>query len=415
MSDTNSEFRPESGEDWWAVGELFSLAVDQLSAPVEGMHRAIADRWLGLAGESADPVRRGYDTVTKTVYSAVRIGGRALGAVVPMMASLIGRKHTASEQPGSHITSGLRAWANGLWGDELEERGSKLAVPMSFCDAGGTQVDPTPSSTAKAFPNPTGDVVVLLHGLGESERSWHSRTDVHPDLADVLAAESLVPVFVRYNTGRHVSDNGAQLADLLDQLESSWPVPVHRISFVCHSMGGLVARSAIAAGRSASHGWAARVAHLVTLGTPHLGSPLEKGANLLAWGLDVTPETRPLGDFLRGRSVGIKDLRFGSTSEHEWAEVDPDTLLNAAIGDVAPPSGVSQHFIAGVVTKDESHPVGALLGDLVVRVGSATGKGRQRRVESSDALVVGRQRHFDLPTDPEVHKQVAVWLLTDPV
>ncbi len=205
MSDTNSEFRPESGEDWWAVGELFSLAVDQLSAPVEGMHRAIADRWLGLAGESADPVRRGYDTVTKTVYSAVRIGGRALGAVVPMMASLIGRKHTASEQPGSHITSGLRAWANGLWGDELEERGSKLAVPMSFCDAGGTQVDPTPFSTAKAFPNPTGDVVVLLHGLGESERSWHSRTDVHPDLADVLAAESLVPVFVRYNTGDAMS------------------------------------------------------------------------------------------------------------------------------------------------------------------------------------------------------------------
>ena len=78
------------------------------------------------------------------------------------------------------------------------------------------------------------------------------------------------PVFVRFNTGRHISENGASLAALLDELVADWPVEVERIAIVGHSMGGLVARSACHRGgdvdartsatssRSARRTWARR-------------------------------------------------------------------------------------------------------------------------------------------------------------
>jgi pimeloyl-ACP methyl ester carboxylesterase len=400
----NSRREPPNGDDWWAMGELFALTVDQISAPVEGVHRAIAARWLGMAGTRGEPVGRGYDAFTKAVYGTVRLGATALGALVPTAASLTRGRDRRSTS--SRFGSGLQATANALWGDELEARDSQLAIAMGFRNRDGDLVDL--QFLEATYPSPSGHLVILLHGLGETERRWQQGSAASPHLADLLAEDAMVPIFLRYNTGRRVADNGEQLANLVSELTDDWPVPITSISFVCHSMGGLIARSALDSAIATDLGWTAHVQHLITLGTPHLGSPLEKGANFLAWGLDVAPESRPLSDFLRGRSAGIKDLRFGTTANAE--PVDPGALVDRAAADVAPPPGVAQHFVAGVVTQDATHPVGALVGDLVVRVGSATGKGNNRRVESSDVLVLGRQRHFDLPTDPAVHQHIRSWL-----
>jgi hypothetical protein len=54
------------------------------------------------------------------------------------------------------------------------------------------------------------------------------------------------------------------------------------------------------------------VRHPFCLGAPHLGADLEKGINVLGWAFGRLPETRAFGRFLNARSVGIKDLRFGS-------------------------------------------------------------------------------------------------------
>ena len=403
---SNSERQSPEGDDWWAMGELFALAVDQVSAPVEGMHRAIAARWLRMAGARGEQVGRGYDTLTRAVYGTVRLGATALGALVPAAASLTRGRDRRSTS--SRFGSGLQATANALWGDELESRDSQLAIAMGIRDSRGDILDP--QSPEASYPNPSGRLVILLHGLGETERRWQQRSGTAPHLADLIADDAMTPVFVRYNTGRRVTDNGEQLARLVAELTDAWPVPITSISFVCHSMGGLIARSALDSAIATDLGWKTHVRHLITLGTPHLGSPLEKGANFLAWGLDVAPESRPLGEFLRRRSAGIKDLRFGTTANAE--QVDPGALVDRAVADVAPPPGVAQHFVAGVVTQDATHPVGALIGDLVVRVGSATGNGKNRCVEASDVLVLGRQRHFDLPTDPAVHQHIRSWLST---
>jgi len=113
------------------------------------------------------------------------------------------------------------------------------------------------------------------------------------------------PVYVRYNTGRHVSDSGHDLAGLLDALLAAWPRQVDEFLLVGHSMGGLVIRSACHYGRQASAPWVDRVRHVFYLGSPHLGAPAARAAGLAGWVLGKAAETRPVPDRARGRSAAI--------------------------------------------------------------------------------------------------------------
>ena len=128
---------------------------------------------------------------------------------------------------------------------------------------------------------------------------------------------------------------------------------------------------------------------------------------MAAWALALAPDTRPLADFLNGRSGGIKDLRFGSVGEDDWSGTDPDALLRNTVGDHPLPSGVRHHFLAGVATADRAHPLGGAVGDLVVRASSASGR---RNLRPTSVVVLGGVRHLDLPRDPRVVERVMAWL-----
>jgi pimeloyl-ACP methyl ester carboxylesterase len=73
------------------------------------------------------------------------------------------------------------------------------------------------------------------------------------------------PLYIRYNTGRHISENGRELAALLDRMTGEWPTEIHEIVVIGHSMGGLVGRSACHYGDG--HIWPRKVRHVFTLGT----------------------------------------------------------------------------------------------------------------------------------------------------
>lgn len=411
-----SDERGSAVGDWRGLGDLVAVATTRLTMPVEGMHDAIADRWFGLAGPTAAPVRRLYALATSGAYASVRLTGSVLGAAVGTgAAEVAARRNRLPAVFRSSFGSGVQSAFNALWGDEFERRRSPLRVELGLRDPAGEPIRAEPSALADAFPRPTARLAVLLHGLGHTERSWRRATDddaTTHGLGDVLAGDSYTPLLVRYNTGRHVSDNGAALAELLEQITRAWPVAVQEIALVGHSMGGLVARSSLHAGRTVGHRWADAARHVVALGSPHLGAPLEKATNVVSWGLRLAPESRPLGEFLDLRSVGIKDLRFGATREVDWQGVEPDALLRDVVGDVPLPAGVEQHFVAGVITGEPTHPVGLLLGDLVVRVPSGTGRSRHRRVEATHVRVLGGRHHVDLLHDPAVHAQVRTWLGT---
>ena len=382
------------------LGSVLALATERIVAPVEGMHHAIAGRWFRPTDTISEPVRLAHDVIANVAYGSIRLGAKAAGVGL--------NRGVAIE---SSKADSVQAFVNGLWGDALDTRGDSMEIPMAIRDRWGESVSVGPELAA-AFPDATGRLVILVHGLVETEQCWRGTEDER-GLAEVLEIDTaLTPVPLRYNTGLWISDNGSRLASLLEGVSAEWPVPVQSIALVGHSMGGLVVRSACEAARVSGHRWIDDVESVVTVAAPHRGAPLEKVANAVAWGLRIAPETQPLADFINGRSVGIKDLRFGAIVENDWRGADPNALLHDTVGDHPLPPGIDHHFVAGVVTSDPSHPVGAAVGDLVVRAASGTGG---RHLEPKNVVVVGGKNHFDLLRDPVVIGSMLSWLAPKPV
>jgi pimeloyl-ACP methyl ester carboxylesterase len=398
------------------LGDLLALTVERVTAPVEGMHRAIADRSLGWTRWTGVPAGRMYDTLAGKAYEAIRLTGSMLGAAVELGARIAGGSGDLRVFSRSRMGSQAQAAVNAVWGDELERTRNELRIEMGLRDLRGNPIDVDSADPAGGVPSTTPRVAVLVHGLGQTERCWVGKgtsLETVVGLADRIAADhTFTPVLVRYNSGRHVSENGAELAALLEQLWRSWPIPIEGMALVGHSMGGLVIRSACHVGQVAGHEWVNKVGEVVTVASPHLGAPLEKAINILSWGLKISPETRALADFLNARSVGIKDLRFGAIVEDDWRDAEPDALLHNTVDTVPTLPGAAHHFVAAVVTSDPAHPVGVLLGDLMVRAASGTGRGRRRSIEATHIRVLGGRRHFDLLRDREVIDQVLTWLNT---
>ncbi len=377
-------------DDWRGLGDLIAITTDRLATPVEGMHRAIADRWFSLAGPKAEPARRMYDRLAASTYKTIRMGGSAAGASIAVGADMASHRLPLRPLWNTPKGSYVQSIFNALWGDKFEDEQSTFRIELGLRDADGAPTPSDPSSLDRAFPRPKGRLVVMLHGLGETERCWLQKGN--RSLPELLEADGFSVLLVRYNTGRPVSDSGLDLANLLEEILHTWPVPVEDLALVGHSIGGLVARSAVATAQAAGHAWVKLTHHLVAIGSPHLGTPIEKAVHLVSEGLDLFRETRPLGSFIGERSAGIKDLRFGPTS------ADDQT------------GRIEQHFVAGSVTNKPGHPVAALVGDLVVRVSSATGRGWQRQVQASDVVVMGGRHHATLVHDVEVHSKIRKWL-----
>ena len=378
-----------------SAGNSIALATQRMVAPVQGMHRAISSRWFGAVGPASLPVRRTHDAVSDVVYGVLRAGGAVAGYILESRMSDV-----------SPVSESIQSVVNGLWGDDLGRYGPELEIPMTVRDRSGDPVNLS-ADLGVAFPDATGHVVVLVHGLLETERCWQGLGE-EPGLVEALEAHPvLTPAPVRYNSGLRISENGDQLSRLVAELRVGWPVPVESISLVGHSMGGLVIRSACATAESTNQGWLQHVRDVVTLGTPHRGSPLEKAANVAAWALDGTPDTRPLAEFLNGRSVGIKDLRFGAIMEDDWRGADADAFLSNTVGEHSLPPGIRHNFLAGVATANPAHPLAHAVGDLVVRANSAVGRGN---LSPTSAEVVGGVRHLDLPRTPVVVQRVVAWL-----
>jgi pimeloyl-ACP methyl ester carboxylesterase len=166
-------------------------------------------------------------------------------------------------------------------------------------------VDVDPCRLAEAYPEATPRLVVFVHGLGQTDDAWRRR---HVPYGFRLQVElGYTPLYIRYNSGRHISENGRELAALLDAVVSGWPVAVDAIALIGHSVGGLVARSACHYG--AGLAWAGRLRQVVSLGAPHGGAPLERVTAAAGAVLTRLPETRPVAGLLEARSAGIKDLR----------------------------------------------------------------------------------------------------------
>jgi pimeloyl-ACP methyl ester carboxylesterase len=400
-----------------SLSEIAAGSLVKPSVTARDVHSAVAGRAFGMLGPLATPTRLIHDRVSDVAYRAVAV---ALRTPVRAGGRVIAERAGANDAALADSTPGSLALGvlNGIAGDRLVRDRSDLAPELAVRRS-GREVSLDAEGLAAAFQDAAPRLAVFVHGLCETEAAWRlGALGAHPPrtYGERLRAElDYTPVYVRYNTGLHVSDNGRRLAAALDALATQWPVRVEEIALVGHSMGGLVCRSACYYGEQQGHGWTDRLRHVFCLATPHLGAPLERAANVAGWALSRAPEARPFADlFLNGRSAGIKDLRFGNCIEEDWHGCDPDEFLRDRCCEVPFLPSATYYFIGATLTRRPGG-LGGLIGDLLVHYPSASGAGRSRRIpfELENGRHLGGAHHLQLLNHPDVYAQIRDWLERD--
>jgi pimeloyl-ACP methyl ester carboxylesterase len=411
--------RPDELRD---ASRLAAMTIRAGVSRIHELHGGIARRAFDTVGPAAVPVRVVHDAIAGAVYGGVR---GALGAGVRVAGHGASRRaggRSLDDVPAARVALAI---VNGSHGDLLERVAPALAVRMAVRER-GRDVPLDADSLRSVYADATDRVVVFLHGLTETEGAWCWKSVRHHGRPDVTYGSLLrrdlgyTPVFVRYNTGLHISDNGARLDDLLQRLVDGWPVPTRDLVLVGHSMGGLVARSALhhaGSGTTQAMAWTALVRDTITLGSPHLGAPLERGAHRVTHLLNRLPETRPVARVLASRSVGIKDLRHGTLVADDWDGRDLDALERLPRTHVPLHDGARHFVVLATLTRSADARSARVLGDLLVPPLSATGDtGDDHRLAFPADHVhrIGRRHHFDLLNDPEVYERIRGWLAERP-
>jgi pimeloyl-ACP methyl ester carboxylesterase len=400
--------------DLRAVAQLATQATRGVATMTEGVHHAV----LGTMGLAGGKVGQQTSGITGFVYRTVRgvteLVGKTLQVAFtklePLLAALV------DAPPDTPEREAVLAALNGVLGDQLEQHHNPLATPMTLRYQGrALNLNALP-----AMPSATGKVLLLIHGLCMNDLQWtpgEPTADGKPvaDIPATLASElDYTPISLRYNTGRHTSQNGRELAGMLEQLLSHWPVPVEELTVVVHSMGGLVIRSAVHSAQQASLGWPKQLKNIVFLGTPHHGAPLERAGNWIDVVLGATPFSKPFAKLGQLRSSGITDLRYGFVLDADWAGQDrfkrkPDSRQPLPL-----PQGVACYTIAATTATKRSPLAERVVGDGLVPLPSALGQHADPRHQlafATDAqTIVYRTNHMEMLHSPEVAQQVLLWL-----
>lgn len=366
-------------------------AVDGVTNIVEGMYRNISSFPLPF-GRAPQGGARG---IAGLVHEAIRQinGGVRLG-VDSTLTQL--SQHLEYEVPDSVASLALVSALNGVVGDHLEASNNPLAIPMELV-----------SDPAEAGPH----LLVMVHGLAMHHAffTWNG----HNHGEAVARSHGYSPVWVHYNSGRHIPVNGGELADKLEQLVRDWPVPVRSIRFIGYSMGGLVTRSALHAAGKRGHRWPELTRQAVYLASPHHGSAVERGGNWFQAAFQISPYSAPLAALGMLRSAGITDLRHGNVVEEDC---HPDRFAHhddqRQITPLAP--GIQHFTVAASLAMDRNDHLRRPLGDGLVAPRSALGDHRDPArglgIPASNRLLVTGTGHLQMLGHPEVYATLNRWL-----
>lgn len=345
------------------------------------------------------PLEAVVKLLSAPTYASVRfvtqLVGAGLDAILTQLEPVLGPGGDSPEQ--DFVIGAL----NGVVGDVLAARSSALAIATEFRRKG----QPVPPVT----PPVSGKLLVLVHGSSATDGCWLREGHHH---GEALERElGFTWVAARYNSGRHVSTNGRELARALEQLVTAWPVPLEQLVIVAHSMGGLVTRSACLVAEAEQLTWRRRLGSIVFLGTPHQGTTLEQGGNLIEALLGISRYSAPLSKLAQLRSEGITDLRFGLTRDEEWRGVDRFKLEQDPRTSIALPDGVRCFALAATTSKEPDVSPGS---DGLVPVESALGRHRKPELtlsfEPERQAVIPGVTHVELMNAPPVYATLKAWL-----
>ncbi|MCJ7799558.1 MAG: GPI inositol-deacylase, partial [Polaromonas sp.] len=392
---------------------LTLLATDATTAATtmaEGLHQSVW-RTLGAPSGATPAKARGLTgLVYKSITGVTQRVGSGVTAALTRLEPLLQRMEGQGEE--SVERAALIAALNGVMGDRLQATGNPLATPMTLRFQKQVLDWAVPPDAARV----SGKVLIVIHGLCMNELQWHDKNAVAPvNLAERLCAElGYTPVYVRYNSGLHVSENGHLLNQHLQLLIQRWPVPVTELSVLAHSMGGLVTRSALHVATQSGLQWPQQMKNIVFLGTPHHGSPLERAGNWIDVILGSTPYSRPFAQLGQLRSSGVTDLRYGHVLDADWQGHDRFQSKPDSRTPVPLPEGVACFAVAATLAAKRSHLADRLVGDGLVPLHSALGEHddltRTLLFTKANRMIVYRTGHMALLTNPDVSRQVVAWL-----
>jgi pimeloyl-ACP methyl ester carboxylesterase len=392
-------------DDLRGASRLAIEATHGVTGVVEAMHRTIAAGPAVLGRPFATPSGLMIDPVYWGIRTVTGLVGTSIDLALEQVAILLGERAPVAEP------TALLAALNGVLGDHLSEGKNPLAIQMTLRHGGGA-LELNPRALRDALPQATDKLLLMVHGSSMSDLQWSRQGHDH---GAALARDlGFTPVYLRYNSGLHISSNGRELAALLESLVSAWPTPMADLTIIGHSMGGLVARSACHFGEAAGHRWRFQLRRLVSLGSPHHGSPLEGGGNWIDLLLGVSRYSAPLARLGKIRSAGVTDMRFGNVLDEDW-----DGRDRFAHGDtrglVRLPEAVDCYAIAGT---NAQKPAVKLPGDGLVPVDSALGRHplpeRTLAFPESHQWIAFGVGHLDLLSSQAVYEKVRSWLRRSP-
>jgi pimeloyl-ACP methyl ester carboxylesterase len=402
--------------DLKGYGRLAIQATLGVTNLVEAMHHTILGLPAPLGKARRRPVLKAHEAVSSglkltsgAVYRSIRgitnlVGGgldAALGQLPPELENI----ESGSEREA------ILSILNGVLGDYLSAHDNPLTLTMGWRHQ-GKPLQATRQALVQALPQPSSRILVLLHGHCMNELQWSRNGHHHGEV--IASAQGLTPMYLRYNSGLHISTNGRALAEQLEKLVAAWPVPVTDLTVLGYSMGGLLARSAFHYGALAEHHWMERVGKLLFVGTPHHGSMVERAGNLLDVALEVSPYSRALSRLGKIRSAGTTDLRFGNLLDEDWTGRDRFAPGTDPRTPVPLPKRVQCYAIAALLTKDHGVLQDKWLGDGLVPVQSALGghvdPQRTLNFSSSHQKVLYGLSHLGLLDSNQVCAQLQEWM-----
>ncbi|MFB2871687.1 esterase/lipase family protein [Aeromonas jandaei] len=390
------------------IRELAQLLTQALPATVqitEAVHQAVLGG-MGIKGREKGKTAGLTGLIYKGVHGAANSLGSGINGLLARLP--LPTQPSVAETPKR---AALLATLNGVLGDKLVEQQNALATPMTLRYQG----KPLDWQTMPADLPHAGRVLLMIHGLCMNDLQWHTsyqgKSVNHGEA--VAKALGYLPLYLRYNSGLSIASNGQALALQLEELCDRWPGAIKQLSVLAYSMGGLVIRSACNYAQIHSLRWPERLQHLIFLGTPHHGAPLESAGHWLEQLLPVTPYSMPFVKLTRIRSQGIRDLRHGKVIDASRDNMER-TIRRDPRQPLPLPSGVACFAIAGTTSAKRTLLAERLIGDGLVPLRSALGLHRERAHQldfpPEHTLIAYRTTHMALLGSPEVGAQLLDWL-----
>lgn len=383
---------------------LATTGVLEVTEIVESLHSELLLRPLGRF--NADHLARWQTGLTRQFYNGMRYMVQQVGSGVTQTNIKLTRK-ALRKYNDRILPNSLKQVVNvinGMIGDHLIAQKNPLAVPMTIYDRYGQPLGNRLS----------GRIVLLTHGLCLSYLSWHPCEADSLGESIALAQPKTTVLYLDYNTGKRISQNGRRLSHILQQLVHDNP-DITQIDLIGYSMGGLVSRSALFYAQQERFDWIDRVGNLVTIGTPHQGAVLERTSHYVLDVIGKVPFAASLSKMGNIRSAGIIDLRHGSIRDEDWRYLkERDVLPEQFRHPTKLPRHVRTYFIAGSIVEGVYDSKATnVVGDGLVTIESALGEAGKLHTlyvpEGRKAIFYG-VNHLNLQYDSRVHEQVVEWL-----